>query len=56
LPAQIDSMTVIRNSGMPRLRTTQTFSNYRRYVTGGTAARTVVNAPPRSQDGCCHVA
>jgi hypothetical protein len=35
LPSQIDTMTVIRNSGMPRLRMTQTFSNYRRYVTGG---------------------
>lgn len=35
LPSQIDSVTVIRNSGMPRLRTTQTFSKYRRYVTGG---------------------
>ena len=35
LPSQIDSVTVIRNSGMPRLRTTQTFAKYRRYVTGG---------------------
>jgi len=35
LPSQIDSVTVIRNSGVPRLRTTQTFSNYRRYVTDG---------------------
>jgi hypothetical protein len=35
LPASIDSVTVIRNSGVPRLRTTQTFANYRRYVTGG---------------------
>lgn len=35
LPAQVETMTVIRNSGVPRLRTTQTFSNYRRYVTGG---------------------
>jgi hypothetical protein len=34
LPAQIDSVTVVRNSGVPRLRTTQTFSNYRRFLTG----------------------
>ncbi len=35
LPASIQSMTVIRNAGVPRLRTTQTFSNYRRFVTAG---------------------
>jgi hypothetical protein len=35
LPSQIDTVTVIRNSGVPRLRMTQTFSNYRRYVTEG---------------------
>ena len=35
LPASIDSMTIIRNSGTPGLRTTQTFSNYQRFVTGG---------------------
>ena len=35
LPSEITSFTVIRNSGIPRLRSTQTFSNYRRYVTGG---------------------
>jgi len=35
LPASIESMTVIRNAGVPRLRTTQTFSNYRRFVTAG---------------------
>ena len=34
LPSEITSVAVIRNSGLPRLRTTQTFSNYRRYVTG----------------------
>lgn len=33
LPTQIDSVTVIRDSGVPRLRTTQTFSKYRRFVT-----------------------
>ena len=35
VPASIESMTIIRNSGVPRLRTTQTFSNYKRFVTGG---------------------
>jgi hypothetical protein len=35
LPASIESLTIIRNAGVPRLRTTQTFSNYRRFVTGG---------------------
>jgi hypothetical protein len=35
LPASIDSFTVIRNAGVPRLRTTQEFSNYRRFITGG---------------------
>lgn len=33
LPASIDSLTIIRNAGVPRLRTTQTFSNYRRFIT-----------------------
>jgi hypothetical protein len=35
LPSEIISITVIRDSGMPQLRTTQRFANYRRYVTGG---------------------
>lgn len=34
LPASIDTLTIIRNSGLPRVRITQTFSNYRRFVTG----------------------
>jgi len=34
LPASIDTLTVIRNSGSPRTRISQTFSNYRRFVTG----------------------
>jgi hypothetical protein len=34
LPASIESVTVIRDAGIPRLRTTQSFSNYRRFVTG----------------------
>ena len=35
LPASIDSLTIVRNAGTPRLRTTQEFSNYRRFVTAG---------------------
>jgi hypothetical protein len=34
LPATIDSYTVIRNSGVPRLRVSQTFSECRRFMTG----------------------
>lgn len=33
LPARIERMTVVRNSGVPRLRTIQTYDNYRRFVT-----------------------
>jgi hypothetical protein len=33
LPLRVESVTVIRNSGVPRLRITQNFSNYRRFVT-----------------------
>lgn len=33
LPASIDSLQVIRNSGTPRLRTYQKFSHYRRFIT-----------------------
>jgi hypothetical protein len=35
LPASIVSLQVIRNSGVPRLRISQRFSNYRRFITGG---------------------
>jgi hypothetical protein len=35
LPASISTVTVIRNAGTPRLRTTQAFSNYQRFITGG---------------------
>jgi len=35
LPESIEIMTAIRGSGAPRLRTTQTFSGYQRFVTGG---------------------
>jgi hypothetical protein len=34
LPARVESVSVIRNSGVPRLRTTQILTNYRRFVTG----------------------
>jgi hypothetical protein len=35
LPASIDSLTIFRRTGTPRLRTTQVFSKYRRFLTGG---------------------
>jgi len=35
LPHSIDTLTIVRRSGVPRLRTNQTFSNYRRFVTAG---------------------
>jgi hypothetical protein len=35
LPESIEMMSVIRGSGSPRLRTTQRFSGYQRFVTGG---------------------
>jgi hypothetical protein len=35
LPESIVSLQVIRDSGLPRVRTFQTFSNYRRFITGG---------------------
>jgi hypothetical protein len=35
LPASKVTLTVIRNSGSPRMRTTQRFRNYRRFITGG---------------------
>jgi hypothetical protein len=34
LPSSIDSFTVIRNSGVPRLRTSQEYTDYRRFLTG----------------------
>ena len=39
LPARIDNLVIIRNSGSPRLRITQTFSGYRRFVTGSRIVR-----------------
>jgi hypothetical protein len=35
LPESIESLQVIRNSGAPRLRIVQRFSNYKRFMTGG---------------------
>jgi hypothetical protein len=35
LPQSIDSFTIIRNAGVPRFRTSQTFTDYRRFLTGG---------------------
>jgi hypothetical protein len=35
LPESIDSLQVIRNSGVPRLRIVQRFSNYKRFITAG---------------------
>ena len=33
LPSRIESVVIVRNSGSPRLRITQSFSDYRRFVT-----------------------
>ncbi len=33
MPSRIEGVAIIRNSGMPRLRITQSFANYRRFVT-----------------------
>jgi hypothetical protein len=35
LPASIETLTVFRRTGVPRLRTTQVFSDYRRFLTEG---------------------
>ena len=34
LPISVDSLTVARNAGTPRVRKTQRFSNYKRFITG----------------------
>jgi len=39
LPASIDTVTVIRGAGMPRVRITQQLSDYRRFLTGGRVVR-----------------
>jgi hypothetical protein len=35
LPASIESLQIIRDAGVPRVRTSQMFSEYRRFLTGG---------------------
>ena len=35
LPASVETLQIIRNSGAPRVRKTQVFSKYRRFVTEG---------------------
>jgi hypothetical protein len=39
LPSRIDNVVVVRNSGSPRLRITQSFSDYRRFVTASRLVR-----------------
>jgi hypothetical protein len=39
LPASIDTLTIVRNAGVPRYRMTQDFSDYRRFMTGGRIVR-----------------
>ena len=39
LPSRIESLVVVRNSGSPRLRITQAFSGYRRFVTASRIVR-----------------
>lgn len=34
LPSSIETLTIVKNSGSPRTRITQAFTNYRRFVTG----------------------
>jgi hypothetical protein len=35
LPASVESVTIFRRTGQPRLRTTQVFTDYRRFLTDG---------------------
>jgi hypothetical protein len=39
LPSTVETVVVVRNSGSPRLRITQRYTNYRRFVTGGRVVR-----------------
>ena len=39
LPATVETVVVVRNSGSPRMRITQTYNNYRRFVTSGRIVR-----------------
>ena len=41
LPASVSTVSVIRNSGAPRMRTTQEFSKYQRFITGGRVVETL---------------
>jgi hypothetical protein len=35
LPSRVESVTFIRNSALPRMRVTRTFTGYRRFLTAG---------------------
>jgi hypothetical protein len=48
LPESISSLQVIRNSGEPQMRITQTFSNYRRFLTGGRVIKDLPSKPAHS--------
>jgi hypothetical protein len=39
LPSSIETLTIVRNAGVPRFRTTQAFTDYRRFITGGRVVR-----------------
>ena len=39
LPSTMDTLSIVRNAGSPRLRVTQTFSDYRRFTTGSRIVR-----------------
>lgn len=39
LPSTMDTLSIIRNAGSPRLRVTQRFSDYRRFTTGSRIVR-----------------
>ena len=39
LPSTIDTLSVVRNAGTPRLRVTQTFSDYARFTTDSRIVR-----------------
>ena len=45
LPASINTLSVIRNSGAPRMRTIQDFSHYQRFITGGRVVSTETPEP-----------
>ncbi len=35
LPSRVESVSFIRNSGVPRVRVIRTYTDYRRFLTGG---------------------